>query len=328
MSENLTGGQLQEVMDTLLYEALAPVIMYTKIFDTQLIYLLALGAKNKKRKISSLDRDKLNDLLSRAIQAEDPEQKLYYIKKLHLERSFVSVFLNRFIDKYKPFLSIYALYMNDAKNRTVYRDKLLPYIDSCGSLSRSDLFLAITKCAYALEKYKTYFGKVVGQFYKLCFIYAKNLIDTNPNNYDMNDVIQNLNRKVVVALNKYDSNSGALTSYIKWWLYNSITCSSSEHEYGIAYTIPQNHKTRDTVNFSISLDAKLNSDEGDMALADVIASDDIELSEGVVSSDIIKRIGLVVKSADPFGIARLTLDIPEVFTDSELRKMQSITQSL
>lgn len=330
MSENLTGGQIQEVMDNLLYAALEPIIKNTRIFDTQLIYLLSVVVRNKKRKISAISRERLIDMLTKAILEENPEHKLVLIRKLHLERSFISVFITRFIEKYRaPFFSLYVDYMNDSANRASYKQKMQPYVQACGCLNQSDLFLAITKSSYALEKYKNYFSKIVSQFYKLCYIMAKNLLDSNPNNYDLHDVIQNLNRKVVIALNKYDSNNGALTSYIKWWLYNSVTCGSSEHEYGIAYTIPQGHKTKNVVNFSISLDAKLsNSDDDDLELSDIVASSTTEISEDVASSDILTRIGLVAKSADPFGIARLTLDIPEVFTEAELRQMQSVTNNL
>lgn len=336
MSEegNLTGGQIQEIMDNLLYSALEPVVRFTNLFDTQLSYLLTIITTNKKRKVCAIDREQSLAIICHALCTQDPVEKMDLIRKLAIERSFIHVFLKRFVAKYKqPFFDLYTRYLYDYKNREVYRKRIRPYVHSSGCGSRSELFVVLNTVDSNLQKFYAYFDSIVAQYYKLCYTQAKGLQKANPNNkYDFNDLVQNFRRKIVTALNKYHSGSGALTTYIKWWLYNSITCSSAEHEYGIAYTIPQNHKKKlmegnsGSVNFSVSLDTHKSGDgEDDVDLHQILSGETPELDEEASSDDMTNRLYLIAKNADPYGIARLSLDIPEVFTQGELKMMARIT---
>ena len=328
---NLTGGQIEEVMDTLLYNALEPIVRYTTIFDTQLIYLLVTVTKNRKRKVCAIDREKTVPYICMALCSENPEDKLMYIRKLKIERSFIHVFLKRFLEKYKdPFFNLYYKFMSDPKNRITHRRRLSPYMRSVGCDSRSEMYVALSTCETNLNKFYFYFGKVVSQYYQLCYTQAKRLVETNPNNtYDFDDIVQNFKRKVVIGLNKYNSDSGALTSYLKWWVYNGITCGSHEHEYGIAYVVPQNHKKKmsegngSSVNFSVSMDSMLNEDDDNIDMHDVLANESLELDDETSSQDIADRLHRMAKNADPLGIARLVMDIPEVFSSEEYAQMKA-----
>ena len=54
---NLTGGQLQTLMDALLYSALRPIVENTDAFQPQLEYVLTLLVMNKKRRPCACDPD-------------------------------------------------------------------------------------------------------------------------------------------------------------------------------------------------------------------------------------------------------------------------------
>lgn len=332
---NLTGGQIQEVMDRLLYDALAPVIRYTNVFDTQLVYLLATVTKNKKRKVCAVSRPETIDFLCKALATSDPEEKMMYIKKLKIERSFIHVFLKRFVQAYKgPIFSLYYQYMSDTKNRQTYAKRMKPYLASVGCSGRSEIFIAITSCESSLTRFYHYFDRVISQYYKLCYLKAKGLVDTNPNNnYDFHDLVQNLRQRTITALNKYDASNGALTSYIKWWLFNSLTCGSGQHEYGLAYTVPQNVKRKlmqsdgSGVNFSVSMDSLLSeSDDNESSnLHNMIAGETPDLDDEIASISELNRMYKFAKNADPHGIARLSLELPEVFSPTELATMRKTT---
>lgn len=329
---NLTSGQIQTVMDRLLYKALEPVILYTNLFDSQLIYLLALVTRNKKRKVSSLNRNVVLEILVKALACDNPTDKLELIRKLRLERSFIHVFLKRFVDSKTNFLGLYQAYMVNPSERKRMSAKMQPYINSSGCISKQDYYLAIVLTSSNLELFYTYFDSVVAKYYKLCYSKARSLQEMNPNNnYDYFDIVQNLRRKTVIALNKYDASSGALTAYIKWWMYNSVTSSSSEHEYGLAYTIPQNHKNKmsganGAMNFSVSMDTSVHDEDGDeCSLHNILNAETPELDDEAASEHLLDKLYLIVKAADPLGIARLSMDIPEVFTEDELKFMRDTT---
>lgn len=329
---NLTSGQVQTIMDRLLYKSLEPVILYTNLFDTQLVYLLGLVTRNKKRKISPLDRDVITTLLVQAITCNVPMEKLAIIKKIRIERSFIHVFLKRFVED-DAFLHLYQRFMQEPDSRKVLASKMTPHINSVGSKTRHDYFLALTLTKANLEAFYKYFDSVLDKYYKLCYTKAMALVQANPNNnYDFKDLVQNLRRKTVIAVNKYDASSGALTSYIKWWMYNSITSSSSEHEYNIAYTIPQNLKTKmatgtHAVNFAVSMDAVIGDDDegAESSLHNMLNAETPEMDDQAASEHMLDCLYVMAKNADPHGIARLSLDIPEVFTESELNFMRTTT---
>lgn len=332
--ENLTGGQIQEIMDSFLYKALEPIVLHTTVFDSQLVYLLTAVIKNKKRRFCALGREETIDCLSQAIVTQDRQKKLDLIKHLKIERSFVHVFIKRFIETYRqPFLDLYYGYMSDPSKRSNYKARMQPYLKEVGCENIQDMFVAISLPVEPLKQFYNYFASVVDQYMKLSYTQAKHLRETNTGNtYDYRDVVQNFMRNVVVAINKYDSSKGALTSYVKYWMLNSLTCNSSEHEYGIAYTIPQTQKkvmsseNRKSVNFSTSMDYLLSgSDEDDGSLHELLSAETEDLGEEHATNSELNMLYLFAKRADPHGLARLYLDIPEVFTPAELQMMENLT---
>jgi len=331
---NLTGGQTEDVLDTLLYDCLREVVENTNLFDVQLMYLLSLITSNKKRKPYNAEtRERALSLLIRACTTPR-DQKMQYLVEVKMERNFIYIFIENVLNKYyRTYIDNYRLFIStqDKEKRILYAKRLDAIVRAVGAESRSKLFVALVRLNDMIPLFMNYFHSVVSDFYRLCNKQAKFYIDTNKSKqYDSKDVNQNFLRNVLVAVNKYDSAKGAIVSYVKWWILNAQTCSSSDHEYGIAYTIPQTQKKRlatkeDTtsVNFSISLDTPANeNDDGmDASLHHKMGSENLE--DSVDGSRQAEKLGLLVKRVDPFGIARLTMDIREAFDKEELDFMKN-----
>lgn len=328
---NLTGGQIQEVMDGLLYHCLAPIIKNTNAFDQQLTYMVHLIISNKKRRPYSCEKDNALTYIVRALHEEDREAKLELIKKLKLERNFVYMFIQKFIDRYyKPFMRMYAAFID---GDTSMRGTLDIMCAEVGCENRTCMYQTLTQCHRYLPEFKTYFQSIVNDYLLFCTQQAKvSLTASNGRNYDFGDLKQNFLRNVIVAINKYDCGRGALTGYIKFWIMNARTSGASEHEYGIAYIVPQT-KRRDIangnaneVNFSISLDHQSDEEDSE-GLHDKIGGLTEELDGEMDISRKVRRLALLAKSADPYGVARLVMDLPEVFTQEEIDKMRSICKT-
>jgi hypothetical protein len=333
--ENLTGGQIEQILNTLLYTVLQPIILRSNIFDSQIVYALSFISKNKKRKISIANsREDSIDFLAKALLTEDPYEKLELVKKAKLERSMIYVFAKNILDyHYDQFFKWYEKFLDvDAVDRQSCKRRIDVIRSTLQCDRRSDLYVMLNEAHDALEHYTAYVSDVVNQYVRLCSQQAKFFVKTNPNNqYDFFCVRQNFLRSVLVALNKYNSQQGALTSYIKFWILNAQTCSTSDHEYGIAFRVPPQLKKKMAtdkespfdINFSVSLDATVTDEEGE----EVTLYNKIESSETVDDQlehhKFATMISLLAKNVDPLGIGRLTLNIDEQFTASDLGRMES-----
>jgi hypothetical protein len=332
-AQNLTGGQIQEIMDTLLMGILRPLVSRSNLFDTQLVFALSFISKNKKRKISTAGRQESINFLSKALLSEDLEEKLSYIKKARLERSMIEIFVMRIIDEnYETFMNLYHRLLEGKEDRILLSKRINVLIKNLGCEKRSDFYILINSLKESLKVYKSYTASVIAQYVKLSSTQAKFFVDTNPHNqYDFNDVRQNFMRNILIALNKYDSSKGALTSYINFWLLNAQTCGSSAHEYGIAYSVPPQHKrkmARDKgsnreVNFSVSLDSPAEDDEGETISLHNKLECPQSVDKQIEHHKTSMLISLLAKNADPYGIGRLSMNIDECFTPQELSKMKN-----
>ena len=331
MYDNLTGEQIQIILDLFLYKALEPVVLHSKLFDTQVSYLLNLTTGNRKRKISSIEREVVIELLASYLVVTDRREKFEIIRSARIERSFVHTFLSRFQSHNAEFMERYRAYMQvtNHKQRTIMREQLDTMARQAGCDSREDLYTIMSLVDGYLRNFYAYRSVVVDHYVKMASKQASTYIETNPAmNYDFKDVRQNILKSVLVAIDKYDSDRGALTSYINWWILNALTCGTDEHEYGIAYTIPQTQRkklangTSGEVNFSISLDGMANDDDenNDRNLHSSVSSDD-KIDHDIERSETDDVIRYLVKSVDCRGTARLILDIGEYFTADETEKM-------
>lgn len=311
---NLTGDNIQTVLDNLLYRALYPIVRHTKIFDTQIQHVLARITINKKRKLVSIDRDIAIALLCNALVEEDFALKFALIEQVKIERSII----HRFIDLVMKDIEIYyQLYISNlAKPNKIIDAKLEAFRVNFGAKSVDDLFVIRSQVNDFIAEYYKYRNSIVDHYIKFSHKVSNNFKQTK-NNFDSNDVFQNFLSAVTKAIDKYDSSKGALTSYINYWILNAKTCNSSSSEYGIAYTIPHSKKkekvsNKKYVNFSTSLD----SDE----ILNIEHSDDIH--QDTEREEENKIVQYLIKTIDRHGCLRLTLDIEEYFSAKELDTMR------
>lgn len=333
---NLTGGQIHELMDTLLYAALKPVIENTDLFNPQLAYILSMLVSNKKRRPCNIDADSATYYLICALHVPRHE-KLHYIQKLGIERQFIYMFLRRFLQTYrKPFMLHYSHMLSshdDPAAFRMHRDKADTFRASSGATRRVDLYNTLIRVERALPEFTKVFDSVVNNFNSLCERQAAEHVRKNPNHqYDQRDVAQDLKRAVITGMNKYDSSRGAHATYLKWWMFNALTCGSNGHEYGLAYLLPQSQKKRIATgsnkgasNFSVSLDqtASNEDDEEGSSLHQRLGGESQDLEHEINLNRQVRRMSELAKAVDPYGLSRLTYDMEEVFSPHEIAQMRA-----
>lgn len=329
--KNLTGEQIQNVLDLFLYKSLEPIIRYSTAFDHQIIYLLGLITRNKKRKLSSIPREEAISFLARALVSEDKSAKFELVRSAKIERNFIHVFINQFLAKSGNYTLEYSKYLCLSGHRRKLQSRRMDNLSQALLTDRRSLFVICMNSYDALQQFYKYRSEVLGNYVQLASKQAKAYTMVNSTNtYDFQDVRQTILRAILTAIDKYDSSKGALTSYINWWILNAQTCSAAEHEYGIAFTMPQSHKRKianaknaDYINFSVSLDQLISSqDDGNEDSLHNHVTNDSDLVEHMERSQAEQIVQYIAKCLDPKGVIRLTQDIGEYFSRKELNRMK------
>jgi hypothetical protein len=333
--DNLTGGQIQDALDHLIYEALAPIIYSSpSIFDAQAIYLLSLCTVNKKRKISSMDRELFISSMCEYLISSDIEHKLKILRNAKIERGFLCNFVASFLRELHPYVDLYHAYINTPINRKTpsYKrlvlDLRLKAYERAFKTERQYLYSTIQNSKSWLDNAYAFRNSIVNNYRCLAIKQAKAFCAIKDANYDFDDVHQNFMSMITKALDKYDSSKGALTSYINYWIFNAMTNSNKDfgYEYGIAYSIPQMRRKdiargkASEINFSVSLDSAI-SDENSNTLQEYFAAD-AQIEKTALEKERTLHLQYLVKKADIQGLARLVLDLDEYFSSKELRLMR------
>lgn len=331
--KNLTGEQIQQVLDLFLYKALEPIILYTDVFDQQIAYILSVVSSNRKRKPSSLERDRIVELLCQYLFTQDRAKKFSILREARLERSFLHVFANRFLNRVTNYLSRYDRYMMTDNENDALLLKMELDSDSLinGCENRQAMYAIANVSGSYLKIFYMYRTQVIDKYIKHASSEAKAYITSNGPNFDFNDVRQTILKSIMLAIDKYDSKRGALTTYINWWVLNAKTCNTSEHEYGIAYTVPQSQRKKIAehatgyLNHSISLD-EITDDSGQTKSLHSVLGDDYSNDEMLERSETDLLVRKIAKLADVRGCARLVLEIGEIFSPEERAKMREHTE--
>lgn len=332
LDKNLTGEQIQQVLDLFLYKALEPIILNTDIFDAQASYILALVSSNRKRKPSSLPRERIIELLCKFLASTSRPDKFRMLREARIEKSFLHVFIGRVMQVCQDSdLKYTRMMMAPVKERRSIKADLDLTAKAIGCSDRQGLYRIVSIGSTYLKKFYECRSLVLDHYLKMSSSQASMYIKANGPNFDFYDVRQTILKGVLVAIDKYDSNKGALTSYINWWILNAQTCGATEHEYGIAYTIPQAHRKRIAekntgfMNYSVSLDDAVTGDDSSRTLHSIIGSS-MNVSEDFEQNETDAIIMRLAKIADIRGCARLVLDVGEYFTSDEVALMEAHTK--
>lgn len=330
LTHNLTGGQIQDILDNLMYESLSPLVRTSDVFDIQVVYLLGLTAKNKKRKLSALPRAEFINNLCKCLMVDDRDKKIEILTISKIERGFVYNFIVNFLKETEDYVKLYQKYLFAQDMDKLTLELRMGVIEANVGNDRDRLFSTINVATDYLELTYQFKNSIVSNYIKLAYKQAKAFCSMKGPNFNFEDVYQNFLTAITKAVDKYDCSKGALTSYVNWWVLNAQNGANTDHghEYGIAYSIPPLQRkqlaqgSKGDMNFSVSLNQMVAPNgEDSTELKDYLVGDlgvDIEL-EQQQEMNVVRHLA---KCADIGGLARLYLDLDEVFSTKELRLMK------
>lgn len=250
---NLTGAQITEVLNTLLYSALQPIFLSTNLGRICCAEVLTKAHDDHRRKFSILNKNEFIDILFNCM-LHKPKDSWEYFKSLKLERSVSFKILLLFLDILKD-------YENKELEYCINRVSLHDYEKQLGC-SYKLLGCILNNAKFYLEQYLSFKNLLMQKYYLLAYKEACKKIKSSTTYIDKNDLWKTLIIAMSSAIDKYNEERGALTSFINWSFKGYMSNPENGYEYGQAYTIPYYHKLKlaknnvpvDVTTFAYSLD--------------------------------------------------------------------------
>jgi hypothetical protein len=232
----------------------------------------------------------------------------------------VGFFLERTKDYQKQYVR-YLIREQKGKSKLAVTEYLTSTHAQLG-LSMETAFQAIheTKAWYtqALE----FRSMIAERYYRLVVNNASMMYNSNPERYDIEDIAQNFLVAVHKAIDKCDHRRGTLTSYVQKWILDAKT-SYGYHEYGISYVIPKSKRLAIATKVDTTTNNLSMSMEDDTILN--LEADNLELD--FEKKQMMDRVRILARHADPIGFARMKLGIKESLTQEELASIVSLSEA-
>lgn len=308
IQDNYASSQYAEVWDTLLYNALEPIVHTSKTADLILGDVLHFYVENHRRKLSSLPKELVMTSLVRFFISPS-DNKLERLRKCRLERNILRLIANTFLTETAEYQQLTLEKIKASKQKRKIIDSKLTLIEQrVGYNGRLDLYSAINTVRVWLKHADDFKNMLLEKYLRLIVTHAQTYYKSNNSNLKLDDTIQNLVVYTSKALDKYDVRKGTLATYIQRWLQHAKNVSVVQED-GIAFLLPA-AKRSEIANFSVPLDN-----------AEVLEVE-YECGENVELDSLRRRVQLLAKLVDPTGLGRLSLGISEVLSREEIALMK------
>ncbi len=301
IKDNYSSAQYMEVWDTLLYNAIEPILRCTNLVEVILSDVLHFYTENHRRKISVLSKEDV--LTSFFLFLSAPKQKkLSRLKDIRLERSILKFIITTFLEKTQLYQKL--MVSRCTRDKKITADRMAAIEASIGMNKNEDLFCTINTVKFWYEQSCTFKSQLLEKYYRLIVVEAQSFYANNNSNTRLDDILQNFVLFSSKALDKYDSSNGTLTSYIRDWFKHAKSVSLV-NESGTAFILPSNKRSSVT-NVAVSLDSE-----------EVLQIEDENSVVDLDAIDTQRRVQLLAKIADPVGLGRLSFGISEILNKEE-----------
>ena len=311
---NLTTSQYLQAYDSYIENAIAPIILSTKMFDSFIARLIGWQEKNFRRKVSFQDRRNFPGLAINFLLQPTPEKRLDAYRKLDLDRGIRLEFIKLFAERLDLYLKACNCELTHPGKRTVdlqlcHRIKAKIELEL---RSTAPLLVVYNDAMYWFQQATAFKQLILEKYVRMCLNEArKDYVQIFDCNVDLDDVIQVYLLSASRAIDKCDAKQGALTSHIKNWLLTGRTRvqeSLDKHRVSVSYE----HIDFDSDEFRAS------------TLVDAFASKENETDR----ESAFHTIRYIAKLADPTGVARAYLRIQETLSEGEIATLHQLGEPL
>lgn len=328
MKDNLSSAQIASTLDELLFRAIEPVLMNTSFVEQFLSDVLSYTVHNSRRKLSYMESQKFHDALFSIVAGKSKVEKMAMIRKLRLERIIYFMILSAFVElgeRWQTKMSM-AMTATDQRFRAHALFEMQEIEKRLGYNSKIALFSIVNQSRFWLEHAVEFKQSVIEKYIRLAYTTASKAARSTGMTIDKEDLFRDLVISVNRAIDKYDSQRGTLTQYIRWWIIDGITNHKNPHQYGIAFTIPTAQRKKLTEgnnrafsNLSVSLD-ELTAGENDQ---DDLADMTENVLQSLLDTEKESALHMIAIRSDPHKAISLVLGLNYKLSDEEIKTLRN-----
>ncbi len=285
--ENYTSFQYAEVLDTLLYTSIEPLIFHTNVCSIWMPRILAWYSNvSNSRKISSLDRETLQTKLC-LFMLIPPAERLDLLKRMKLERNLVTLIIDDFLELTKEYRALEErACMASKTDRPILLEMMRQQQVKVG-VNGADLYPLYQHVKVWYELYLEFRSYLIEKFTRYAITKAReNYVKVNFA-LKLDDIIQHYMLALGKAIDKNDTEEGPLASYVGQWFLNAR--NTVKKEIGNLQTESYDELAENEFDFGIHQDVE----------------------QHVERMQTIERVRHFAQVADPLGLGRLRLEIEE-----------------
>lgn len=328
LKENLSGRQIMAILDRLLKGALQPVLTLTNLCRRGLCDVLAQFSFDSRRRLGDLDRQSTIDSLFSAAVAGNQARHARLVLSMHLDRGIGSQIITAFLRETSRLPDIERRLLANRHDRGAQQE-LFRLARRLGCTQPHRLAAGLTWCRHYTSLYDKFKGMVVAKYRRFVLSQARIAIENSALPMDLQETIKNYMMAVSKALDKYNSNRGALTSYIQQWLKNERTNPEFDPRYAQSFGLSGGSRREvagryasgasGVNNFALSLSVDSVAQRAEQIdLEDSLAADDL-----VLRREHFEKMKRLAGWAPNARVAMLALGIPFMLESDELAALRA-----
>lgn len=312
---NLTSVEYLKTLDSLLDNALYPIIVSTRFVDTFLSKILAWQSTNPKRKTTSEGKKDLPSYVVLYLISDTAEQKLKIYRKIGFDRGITMEIIRRWIDLMKRYEDL----INVPEPTLEQIEKSKRFLTALGSSDEEYPYGAYLQVKFWFERANYFKSVILEKYTRMCLNTAQQDYVKYHHRIDLEDIIQVYLMAASKGIDKCNANKGVLTTYIQNWLMsakNIVVKNYLGDNRVEKMKLPESH---DVVEKLISEDHVARIDTPEQLIE--TAEDKLERQGNI------ERVRHIAKVFDPKGYARLLMGVGEFVTPKMLKALTDVVHS-
>jgi len=221
---NLTSGQYLQLLDTLLYRSLAPIVEHTNLFETYLCSLIGWQEKNNKRKVSLVDKQAFAGIAV-AWLLYPKWMKVQKLSSLKLDRIAIYEFCRTFLRQHADYEAACNCELKRGgvvvplTEMLVYKKRVENAVNTTSSL-----LPVMQEVQYWIQEADSFKTAVLEKYIRMCLTTAQtDYVRHFEMSVPLDDIVQSYVVMASRAIDKCDFRQGVLTSHIQNWFLTART---------------------------------------------------------------------------------------------------------
>jgi hypothetical protein len=313
ISREIHTPTLLSILDDLLYAAFSPLYKETTFFRRLLMQVLLYATEDNRRKISLLEKEKINAWLLKAVY----DNRFDFYTSAKIDRGIYVDLIDQCVHLLEPIEDIEIGILG--KNRLSFLEQRRQLALFFG-VNQDRLYSLYQWTSSYLKLYLQFKERIASRYYKLAYHEANRVYHSETKRIDTADLCKNLVLSTWRAIDKCDASQGTLTGFIQRSFLNAKTYPEHGHLYGTAYDVPMSARHLLSKSGKVAENQSVSFDLPE--IQDKIEKVD---AEEINYSTVDKNLLTFLRSVPGLEIGLLMLGIPIYLTQKELERLKGIS---